>query len=193
MFCPKCSKEITENQAFCASCGTALSEATQQGAPGAAAGTGKVVMFCRNCGKEVTQNQQICVSCGASPTSGTSFCNGCGASTNALAEVCVKCGIRLAKAKKLGVSDKSRLVITLLCGLLGLVLFIGGIHRLYLGKTGTGVTMLVLSIVGWATCWLFVGFFFMAGVWIWSLIDFIFAVSGKMKDKNGDPVTVWVP
>jgi TM2 domain-containing membrane protein YozV len=149
------------------------------------------MMYCRNCGKEVTQAQEICLGCGARPSVGTSFCNGCGAETNAAAEVCVKCGIKLAKGKKMGASDKSRLVTTLLCGIPGLIFGIGGIHRLYLGKMGTGVTMLVLSILGWATCWLFVGIFFLVGVWIWSLVDFIFAVSGKMKDKSGNFITEW--
>lgn len=152
-------------------------------------------MYCRNCGKEVNQTQEVCLACGARPSAGTSYCNECGAATNALAEVCVKCGVRLArpKSKQTGVSDKSRLVITLLSGIPGLVFDIGGIHRLYLGKTGTGVTMLVLSIVGWFTCWFLVGIPMLIAVWIWSLIDFIFAVSGKMKDRNGDLVTEWVP
>lgn len=152
-------------------------------------------MYCRNCGKEVNQSQEVCLGCGARPLAGTSFCNECGTATNALAEVCVKCGVRLArpKSKQTGVSDKSRLAITLLCGIIGLVFQIAGIHRLYLGKYGTGVTMLVLSIVGWLTSWLVIGFVFIGVVWIWSLIDFIFAVVGKMKDKNGDLVTEWMP
>ena len=33
MFCPKCGKEIPENQAFCASCGAPLTQAATPGAP----------------------------------------------------------------------------------------------------------------------------------------------------------------
>ena len=38
MFCPKCGKETSENQAFCASCGAPLSEAAQQGTAVSAVG-----------------------------------------------------------------------------------------------------------------------------------------------------------
>jgi len=38
MFCPKCGNETTENQAFCATCGTPLSEAAKQGLAAQAVG-----------------------------------------------------------------------------------------------------------------------------------------------------------
>jgi uncharacterized membrane protein YvbJ len=38
MFCPKCGKETPENQAFCASCGAPLTQASTPGAPAAGAG-----------------------------------------------------------------------------------------------------------------------------------------------------------
>jgi TM2 domain-containing membrane protein YozV len=197
MFCPKCGKETSQDQAFCASCGASLAQAATQGAPALGAGISPksrvVAMFCRNCGKEIAQTQEICLSCGASPTSGTSFCNVCGAATNTLAEVCVKCGAKFSKPKKLGVSGKSRLGALLICGLVGLLFDIGGIHRLYLGRIGTGVTMLVLTIVGFATCWFFVGIPILIVVWVWSLIDFIFIAMGRMKDNRGDVVSVWLP
>jgi TM2 domain-containing membrane protein YozV len=51
-----------------------------------------------------------------------------------------------------------------------------GVHRFYLGKTGTGLLML------------FTG----GGLGIWALIDFILAVCGLMKDKQGRPVKDWL-
>ena len=51
--------------------------------------------------------------------------------------------------------------------------------------------MLVLGIIGVATAWVIVGFFFLGAVWIWALIDFIYAVAGLMKDKEGKLIKKW--
>ncbi len=129
-------------------------------------------MFCRNCGKELTGTPEICLGCGARPLVGSSFCHACGAETNPLAEICVKCGVRLGKVEAAGdVSPKSRLAVTLLAWFLGGF----GAHRFYLGKIGTAIAM----------------FFTMGGLGIWSLIDFIYAVSGNMKDKEGKLIKNW--
>jgi TM2 domain-containing membrane protein YozV len=66
-----------------------------------------------------------------------------------------------------------------------------GAHRFYIGKTGTAVVMLVLSIIGWATVWLLFGWAFLAATGIWAFIDFIFAVAGMMKDKEGKLIKNW--
>ena len=128
-------------------------------------------MFCRNCGKELTGTPEICLGCGAKPLIGSSFCHACGAETNHLAEICVKCGARLAKAEAGDISPKSRLATTLLAWFLGEF----GAHRFYLGKIGTGIAM----------------FFTFGGLGIWALIDFIYAVSGNMKDKEGKLIKNW--
>ena len=132
-------------------------------------------MFCRNCGAELTGTPEICLSCGARPLAGTSFCNGCGAPTTPLTELCVKCGIRLAKAEEIDISPKSRLASTLLCVLPAYFVLIHGIHRFYLGKIGTGILMLIT----------------LGGLGIWTLIDFIFAVSGNMRDKESKLIKKW--
>jgi TM2 domain-containing membrane protein YozV len=121
MFCPKCGKETTDGQAFCASCGAPLTQAATSGAPAA------------------------------------------------------------------GISPKSRLATTLLAWFLGEF----GAHRFYIGKTGTAVVMLVLGLIGWATVWFLVGIPFLVIVGIWSLIDFILAVAGKMRDSNGLLIEKW--
>lgn len=69
------------------------------------------------------------------------------------------------------VSPKSRLATTLLAFFLGEF----GAHRFYLGKIGTAIAMLL-------TC---------GGLGIWALIDFIFAVTGTMKDNQGRPIKNW--
>ena len=128
-------------------------------------------MFCRNCGKELIGTPEICIGCGAKPLIGSSFCQACGAATNALAEICTKCGARLGKPETVEVSPKSRLATTLLAWFLGEF----GAHRFYLGKIGTGIVM----------------FFTLGGLGIWAFIDFIMAVAGAMKDKEGKLIKNW--
>jgi TM2 domain-containing membrane protein YozV len=69
------------------------------------------------------------------------------------------------------VSPKSRLAVTLLSFFLGTI----GVHRFYLGKIGTAILMILTG----------------GGFGVWTLIDFIMAVSGVMKDKNGLPIKNW--
>jgi TM2 domain-containing membrane protein YozV/ribosomal protein L40E len=129
-------------------------------------------MFCRNCGKELIGTPEICINCGAKPLVGSSFCHACGAKTSPTAEFCTKCGAKLGvKTLETNVSEKSRLATTLLAWFLGQF----GAHRFYLGKIGTGLLML----------------FTLGGLGIWALIDFIFAVCGAMKDKEGKLIKNW--
>ena len=86
-----------------------------------------------------------------------------------------------------GVSQKSRLASTLLALFLGWL----GIHRFYLGKTGTAVIMLVLGVLGLATVWFGIGIVFLVAVGIWALIDLVFSIAGLMKDKEGKPIKNW--
>ncbi len=124
-----------------------------------------------------TEAAQFCAHCGTGLAGDSRFCQACG---------------RPITANPANVSPKSRLTATLLCGLLGWLAWIFGIHRLYLGKTGTGVIMLVLSILGWTTIWIFgLGLIFLAVGGIWQLVDFILLLSGSMKDGNGQTVTLW--
>jgi len=69
------------------------------------------------------------------------------------------------------ISRKSRLAVTLLSFFLGAI----GVHRFYLGKIGTGIIMLLTA----------------GGLGVWALIDFIMAVSGVMKDKEGNLIKNW--
>jgi TM2 domain-containing membrane protein YozV len=83
--------------------------------------------------------------------------------------------VSLPKAEETDISPKSRLAVTLLSVLPPLILPIHGIHRFYLGKIWTGILMLIT----------------LGGLWIWTIIDFVYAVSGSMKDKEGKLIKNW--
>jgi len=69
------------------------------------------------------------------------------------------------------ISPKSRLVALLLCFFLGGF----GVHRFYVGKTGTGILMLLT----------------LGGLGIWWVIDMIIVIVGSFKDKDGRLVFRW--
>jgi len=74
-------------------------------------------------------------------------------------------------------SSKSRLAAFLLAFFLGTI----GAHRFYVGKTGTGVTMLILTLT-------------MVGLWvsaIWAILDWIVILTGGFTDKQGLWVRRW--
>ncbi|MFA5628794.1 MAG: TM2 domain-containing protein [Dehalococcoidales bacterium] len=83
-----------------------------------------------------------------------------------------------------GVSDKQKMVAALLAFFLGTL----GIHRFYTGKTGTGIAMAVLTVVGWITTIFVFGFVLVYGVALWALVDFIMILLGKFSDKYGRPI-----
>ncbi len=112
--------------------------------------------FCSNCGKEVNENAAICVNCGCSLENRNN-----GSSVN----------VTINNNNASGVSPKSRLVTFLLCTFLGGI----GIHRFYVGKTGTGIL------------WLFTLGCFGIG----TFVDWIMILCGSFKDNNGLVISEW--
>ena len=69
------------------------------------------------------------------------------------------------------VSDKSRFVALVLVTFLGLF----GIHRFYVGKTGTGIAQILTF----------------GGFGVWTLIDFFLILFGGFSDKDFRPLVKW--
>jgi len=70
------------------------------------------------------------------------------------------------------VSPRSRLVALLLCFFHGCF----GVHRFYVGKTGTGVLMLIT----------------LGGLGIWMLFDLILIAAGSLRDAEERRVYRWI-
>lgn len=100
---------------------------------------------------------------------GKMFCSHCGKEMTGSPTFCPHCGVRLVEEP--GISPKSRLATSLLAWYLGWL----GVHRFYLGKIGTGILMLLTF----------------GGLGIWAIVDFIIAVTGNMKDKDGRLIKNW--
>ena len=68
-------------------------------------------------------------------------------------------------------SEKKKLIAFLLCTFLGML----GIHRFYVGKTGSGVAQLLT----------------IGGLGLWALVDWIMILCGSFTDSEGKALTEW--
>jgi TM2 domain-containing membrane protein YozV len=136
-------------------------------------------MFCSNCGKENPNTAKFCAGCGkpiaeaAAPAAAPA--------QQTIINMAPPPQAAPAAPAAAGISPKSKTAAALLAFFLGQL----GIHRFYAGKVGTGIVMLLLTIIGYATIAFVVGFFVLAAVGIWILVDFIMILMGKFRDKNG--------
>ncbi len=65
---------------------------------------------------------------------------------------------------------------------------VGG-HRFYLGRIGSGLVMLSLAVVGFATSFMYVGYVFLFAVLAWWLMD-AFRIPGMVRTANGPDLFV---
>lgn len=77
----------------------------------------------------------------------------------------------------MNISEKSRLATFLFAFFLGLF----GIHRFYVGKVGSAIAMVLLTL----------SVFGIAVTGVWALIDWITAVSGNFRDADGRVIKTW--
>ena len=112
-------------------------------------------MFCKNCGKEIADGTKFCPQCGAIQEN----------QTNVVAST---------ERKNANCSHKSRTVTALLAFFLGGL----GIHRFYVGKKGTGILQILLTLCFGLGC-------------IWALIDLVVILCGNFKDSEGKLISDW--
>ncbi len=112
------------------------------------------------------------------------YCKNCGAEIPDNAVICVKCGVPVIPVEQAAKSPYSFVAALLLCFFLGGF----GAHRFYVGKTGTAIAQLLLTIIGVVLSIILVGYFLVAAVGIWVLVDLIMIIIGSFTDKNGLPV-----
>ena len=99
------------------------------------------------------------------------FCSNCGQQIDDKAVICPKCGVATANFHKQAHSDKDWLVALLLCFFFGAL----GFHRFYVGKVGTGILMLILTIT-------LIGALISI---IWSFIDLIMILTKNFRAADG--------
>ena len=112
------------------------------------------------------------------------YCKNGGAEIPDNAVICVKCGVPVIPVEQAAKSPYSFVAALLLCFFLGGF----GAHRFYVGKTGTAIAQLLLTIIGVVLSIILVGYFLVAAVGIWVLVDLIMIIIGSFTDKNGLPV-----
>ena len=129
-------------------------------------------MYCRNCGEKIDNTNSFCANCGWDPKLGNSFCCKCGARTLPHQVTCLNCGQNLAS--QMIESDRNMYVAAILAFLLGAF----GIHDFYLGYTSRDVIKIVLTLLVVTS--------FISG--IWSIVDLVLILTGKMGDSKGLPL-----
>ena len=116
-------------------------------------------MFCKNCGKEMDDNAKFCPGCGAPVGTGSAHVQ------PQYQQPVINVVNTNTNVNSFGYVHKSKWTAFLLCLFLGYL----GVHRFYVGKTGTGIIWLLtfgLCGIGW-------------------LIDLIVILFGGFRDRAG--------
>lgn len=122
---------------------------------------------CKNCGQKILKDTIYCSSCGAKQNEEKS------AGPQESSDYTYHSESFQDKTRRYpNASRKSRGIAALLCYLVGGF----GVHRFYVGRTTSGIMMILF---GWAT------------LGIWWLVDFIMILCGEFKDIDGKPLKIW--
>jgi RNA polymerase subunit RPABC4/transcription elongation factor Spt4 len=161
IICPECGKEISDRAAACPNCGVPINRDNYSNKK-----------FCKFCGTKIDMECVVCPSCGkqveelksSDQNQNIIVNNNSSSSSNAITY-----GGSLVNY----VSPKSRLLALLLCFFLGWL----GIHRFYVGKSGTAILMILLMFTGIGEIWLF--------------IDLVLILLGAFSDSLGLKLKNW--
>lgn len=124
---------------------------------------------------EETNYMKFCSKCGYQLKDDDLFCPSCGSKVEPLDnKIHVSADLRnIASSTGDNVSNKSRLCAALLAFFLGGL----GIHRFYMGKTTSGIFMLLF-------CWTLIPS-------IIAFVDFIIILCGSATDSEGKQIVEW--
>jgi TM2 domain-containing membrane protein YozV len=89
-----------------------------------------------------------------------------------------------ARLMQYDAAKKSALIAYLLWFFLGGL----GVHRFYLGRTGSGIAMAIISVLSWITVYIGIGFIGLAVIGIWWLVD-AFLIPGITTRVNQELAT----
>ncbi len=89
-----------------------------------------------------------------------------------------------ARLMQYDAAKKSALIAYLLWFFLGGV----GVHRFYLGRTGSGIAMAIISVLSWITVYIGIGFIGLAVIGLWWLVD-AFLIPGIATRANQELAT----
>lgn len=138
-------------------------------------------MYCKECGQSIeNKNAVICVKCGTKVGVGNNFCQCCGKEiVNKDSEFCINCGSALRVNHEImsASNGNSKVIASLLTFLLGYT----GIHRFYLGYREVGFIQLSIFLVA-----LFVYEDIIIIPIIWSVIDLVLILTGKLNNSKGE-------
>jgi len=206
-FCVKCGTQIGEGANFCPNCGTPIATVgveinqdkavniiqTQsagtpfnQNTPMANTPIAADEKYCFSCGSVIKKAAEVCPRCGVHQSNRSGIiaidvhCISCGKMIRKEAAICPYCGVPQAST---GSKQKN---VAILLGI-----FLGGAHRIYVGKIGTGIPMILLYLFGYVFLFneLYFGFIFVAGWLTWLIIDIVGIAKGTFKDSQGRSLT----
>lgn len=155
MFCVNCGAEIPDEVQFCPGCGAKAGKLKEKTA------------FCRNCGEEISEDAVVCPKCGVATDKFNAASNQPQAQPNIVINnnnENVNTNINRVGGGR-SVPRKSKMTTLVLAILLGYL----GVHRFYVGKTGSGIL------------YLFTGGLFGIGY----IVDIITIITGSFRDKYG--------
>jgi len=191
-FCSSCGAKVEDGVQFCSKCGKPIGGVSNEPTPGAqqqsAGGQTQSIMadekYCFSCGSVIKKAAEVCPKCGVNQNSRSSinaidvYCSSCGKSIKKAASICPFCGVKTESQDVSGGGAEyppGYVPKNWLTALL-LLIFLGafGAHRFYVGKIGTGILTLLISL-----CTMFMGSI------VWFIIDLVYICTGKFTDKQG--------